>query len=142
MRKIATVYIGVMILLLATAVIRIQHFNEDKDINVFDEIQASPCAKFECNDNSNETIYITSEILSISASVSSLCIVDGGMPIDQWLYRITFNCNEIYLNAKEIVLVVGPNSMSINGVLYTTPDEVPFENIIRFFDAKYKHFSE
>ena len=142
MRKITTVYIGVALLLVVAVVLLVQHMNRDRDINVFEEIQASQCAKFECYENAQEIIYITSEIRTISTSGSSLYIVKGGEPIGQWLYRITFNCNEINLNGKEIVLVVGSDSMSINGELYTSPEGVSFERIISFFEAKYEYFHE
>ena len=142
MRKSVIIYLGAGLLLLVAVTMLVPHINSRRNFNVFDEIQASQCAKFECNENANEVVYITSEIRTISASVSSLDLVKGGKSIDKWLYRITFNCNEISINGHEIVVVIGPDSMSINGELYTSPGGVSFESIVSFFEAKYKYFCE
>ena len=118
MRKSVIIYLGVGLLLLVAVTMLVPHINSRRNFNVFDEIQSSQCAK------------------------CSLDLFKGGKSIDKWLYRITFNCNEISINGHEIVVVIGPDSMSINGELYTSPGGVSCDSTVRFFDAKSKYFCE
>ena len=142
MRNRRLIFIGMVlifwVLIIATGLVYCQKSDPDSDI--FEEILWASCAKFESWDTES-SIYITSEIRTISASASSLMLIKCDKQIDQWLYRITSNCREITISGHEIVVMVGPESLSINGELYTTPDGVPFEKVVEYFAAKYKYFS-
>lgn len=56
-------------------------------------------------------------------------------------YRLTFDPAPAVKNAGEKVVLTGEESLSINGRLYSTPEEVPFEQVVEVFDGKFEYFS-
>ena len=38
-------------------------------------------------------------------------------------------------------MLIGEEPLSINGRLYSTPEEVPFEQVVEVFDGKFEYFS-
>ncbi len=141
MSKRRLIFTGAVFILGVLLIVAILNHRKKHDpgSGSFEEILWAPCAKFESRDV-EDGIYITSEIRTISVSFASLDLIKCDKPIDQWLYRITFNCNEINPNGQEIVVIVGSESLSIDGELYTTPDGVPFKSVVEFFTEKYNYF--
>lgn len=78
----------------------------------------------------------------LSNPFSSLDLIESDIPVTDWIYRITFNCAELFQNNKnyEIVVLIGDNAMSIDGESYCTPENVPFESVVELFASKYQYF--
>jgi|GEM_PF-6694821 len=112
---------------------------EEKDEDMISKIFDSPAAKFEYA-GSDEVIYITSDIKTLSNTFASLDVIESKQPVSEWIYRITFNCKELVTNGEEIVVLIGSESLSINGENYSTPEGVPFENVVELFASKYNYF--
>ena len=104
-----------------------------------EEIQRSPCAKFEYRDSETDGIFVTGEISSLSSYFPSVILEETSDVITDWIYRITFNCKEIYTGGDEIVVLVAENGLSINGTAYTTPEGTPFSDVVDAIAAKYKY---
>lgn len=119
-----------------------KELHSEDDISPISKIGEAVCAKFECNGNSMDEIFITSEIKTLSNVFSSLDIEKVDKTVSEWVYRITFNCTELYPDAQEIVVLIGNDAMLINGESYSTPETVPFKSVVDIFDSKYKFFSE
>lgn len=105
-------------------------------------IGESPCAKFEYSGSKDGTLFITSEIKTLSNTFLSIDLEKSDRTVSDWIYRITFNCRELVIGGQEIVVLIGPNTMSINGETYCTPENVPFKGIVELFDSKYKFFAD
>lgn len=137
------IIIGTILFLLTGLVIYMSIFyHSDTEENFFAQIQESPCAKFEyCNDLPHP-IYITSEIFMLSSIFPSLVLEESNYNVEPWVYKITFNCGELISNSKEIVVLVGEKCMSINGEIYSTPEEIPFKSVVDLFKSKYAYFSD
>ena len=104
-----------------------------------EEIQRSPCAKFEYRDSGTDGIFVTGEISGLTSYFLSVILEEGGEPVTDWIYRITFNCKEIYTGDDEIVVLIGEKGLSINGTAYTTPREVSFSSVVDAIAAKYQY---
>ena len=111
---------------------------KEEEIDVFEQIRLSPCAKFESSEHPENVLYITSEIMIL---FPSLAIVEEEGEIGEWLYRITFNCKELYQGDHEIVVIIGSQGMSIDGVRYSSAKGASYDEIINVFEVKYKYFS-
>lgn len=123
-------------------------FKDKKDVpqyDVFERIWHSPCIKFEkfSDDGTQyEPIIITSETLNLRDFFCSLRIVEGDTPIGDVLYKITFNCKEIMLNDEEIIILVGKQALSIDGVIYVPEDGVVYKGIKDAIHGKWKYFDK
>jgi len=121
-------------------------FKDKKDVpqyDVFERIWHSPCIKFEkfSDDGTQyEPIIITSETLNLRNFFCSLRIVEGDTPIGDVLYKITFNCKEIMLNDEEIIILVGKQALSIDGVIYVPENGVLYKDIKDAIHGKWKYF--
>lgn len=71
-----------------------------------------------------------------------LGLVECDIPVSDWQYRVTYNCNEICTNCQEIVVLVGDGSLSIDGVLYTSKPELPFQKVLEYFRDKYAYYRQ
>lgn len=69
-------------------------------------------------------------------------MVECDIPVSDWQYRVTYNCNEICPTCQEIVVLVGDRSLSIDGVLYTSKPELPFEKVLEYFRDKYAYYCQ
>lgn len=132
------IYIAMVMLSISAMLIWFQHSGETNEKSVMSEIENAVCAKFESHDT---VVYITSEMRIISTTFSSLDLVESGGEVSEWLWKITFNCNEIAPDSKEIIVEIGQTAISINGVVYTTPNDVPFEKILDIIRAKFEYFN-
>lgn len=142
-KKYILCVIPISILLIATVWCLIINFRPKQKESPIQKIGESPCAKFECRNSKEDGILISSEIFLLSNTFSSLDLVESEIPVTDWLYRITFNCAELFQNNRdnEIVVLIGDNAMSIDGKSYCTPEDVPFESVVELFDSKYKYFA-
>ena len=104
-----------------------------------EEIQRSPCAKFEYRDSGADGIFVTGEIFGLTSYFPSVILEESSEEITDWIYRITFNCSEIYTGDDEIVVLIGENGLSINGTAYTTPGGAPFSSVVETIAAKYEY---
>ena len=109
---------------------------------IFDKINNSPCAKFESAEDKGRNIIITSEIKTLSEAFMSLDLVESNekLNLEQWIFKITFNCREKMINGSEIVVLIGNNGMSINDINFVTHETVPFEKVVELFKSKYQYF--
>lgn len=104
-------------------------------------ITRSAAARFEKNGSPERTVLVESQILALSWTFSSLRLEESDIPVGEWIYRITFDPAPAVKNAGEKVVLTGEESLSINGRLYSTPEEVPFEQVVEVFDGKFEYFS-
>ncbi len=132
-----------VILLIAVIIVIISMFkaSRENEISVFDRIERSQCAKFECCTDNSEPILIINEIVLLSKSIPSIALERSDKDIGEPLYRITFNCKEITVKGIEIEVIVGKNAISIDGVVYSVPEGVLYKDVIDLFKMKYKYFS-
>ncbi len=115
------------------------------DEDVFEKIYKSPCAKFESlreKDKAVGPIIIDSSIRTLSGFVSTLPLKECNDDIGDVVYRITFNCKEKCGDMDEIVVLVGKNAVSINGVVYGAETKLAYKEIKDIFDSKWDCFSK
>lgn len=142
MRKVFFICSSVVILILLFVIAwNVQQQSLDNEVSLINEIAQSTCAKFEYCKSADNGILITSEIKTLSNVFLTLDIISSNIPVSEWIYKITFNCNEISLDNQEIVVLIGDKSMSINGVVYSCPDPILFDNIVDIFASKYNYFA-
>lgn len=139
MRKRLLLFIAVGLAAVALSAVYIVSHRE-KPLSHSEQVKAeiynSPCAKFETPDSQ---LYVTGEILTLKGYFSSVMLIESNEEVTDWRYRITFNCNEIAVNAREIVVLVGDNAMSIDGVSYTTPG---YSDLVETVRSKYDYLSK
>ena len=82
---------------------------------------------------------ITSEIDSLDTFDSLLLKPSDNKFDGNWIYRITFNPTEYSKNTKEVVILFGEESVSINGKTYIG-DGVPYSEILNWVSGKYDFF--
>lgn len=141
MRKIISMCsVALLILLLAIGWDLKKEYQTEQNKPPLDRIGEAACAKLEYSGLNGKELLITSEIKTLSNVFLSLDIVNSDKPVSEWIYRITFNCEELSLNSEEIVVLIGSSSMSINGENYSTPENIPFENVVDIFASKYEYF--
>lgn len=141
MRKIISMCsVALLILLLAIGWDLKKEYQTEQNKPPLDRIGEAACAKLEYSGPNGKELLITSEIKTLSNVFLSLDIVNSDKPVSEWIYRITFNCEELSLNSEEIVVLIGSSSMSINGENYSTPENIPFENVVDIFASKYEYF--
>lgn len=136
------VAISISALMLATAFYFI--FFEEKKEDYSRPLCFSYCAKFEyAGEADGGYKVVTSEIYSLGSLVDSL--LENAEELDSqfsedWIYRITFDWRGLVLNGREIVVLVGENSMEIDGRNYDLGEEVDFAGVVRNFRDKYDYF--
>lgn len=141
MRKLITVCsVVIVVFVLAIGWNLIKENKAKEDVSPTIKIGDATCAKFEYSRSKNNSLFITSEIKTLSNVFLSLDIVDSEKTVSDWIYRITFNCKELTLGEQEIVVLIGADAMSINGENYCTPENIPFESVVDIFDSKYEYF--
>lgn len=98
------------------------------------------CAYFEYADEENKGIkVITSEIDQFD-SLNSMILeeAESGFTGD-WIYRITFNPEELMKDSQEIIVLINKESISINGNNYIHKNEPGA--ILNWAKSKYEYFS-
>lgn len=132
------------LVLVVLVIIHVVGIKDETEKDVFFQISEAPCAKFEYINELEHPLYITSEIKTLSMMFESLVLVKGDIVKydEKWIYRIVFNCKELIANSSEIVVLVGENNMWINDVVYTTPEPIEFDTIVRVIRSKYDFFSD
>lgn len=141
-KTVAVCSIVILVLGVAIGWWLIKENQAKQEASLIDKIAEAPCAKFESCDPNDKCLFITSEIKTLSDAFSSLNIVDSEKSVSDWIYRITFNCNELVVDGEEIVVLIGTDAMSINGESYCTPEGVPFESVVELFESKYNYFAD
>jgi len=139
-KTIAMLSIVILVLVFAVGWNLITDRQAKQDTSLFTKIGEASCAKFESSNPKDNSLFITSEIKTLSNAFLSLDIVNSENTVTDWIYRITFNCTELTTGGQEIVVLIGANAMSINGENYCTPDNIPFESVVDIFDSKYEYF--
>lgn len=108
-----------------------------------EQIAAAICAKFESSEpGSRVFLFYHAEAMFLAGFVYGLDLVECDIPVSDWQYRVTYNCNEICPTCQEIVVLVGDRSLSIDGVLYTSKPELPFEKVLEYFRDKYAYYCQ
>lgn len=108
-----------------------------------EQIAAASCAKFESSEpDSRVFLFYWAEGKPLADFVYGLDLVECDIPVSDWQYRVTYNCNEICTNCQEIVVLVGDRSLSIDGVLYTSKPELPFQKVLECFRDKYASYRQ
>lgn len=108
-----------------------------------EQIAAAICAKFESSEpGSRVFLFYHAEAMFLAGFVYGLDLVECDIPVSDWQYRVTYNCNEICPTCQEIVVLVGDRSLSIDGVLYTSKPELPFQKVLEYFRDKYAYYCQ
>lgn len=113
--------------------------------DVFERIRLSPCVKFEKISDVGthyEPMISNSGTLTLGDFFSSLLITEGDSAIGDVLYKITFNCREVMPNGEEIIILVGKQALSIDGVIYVPEDGVVYKGIKDAIHGKWKYFDK
>lgn len=101
-------------------------------------VSQSTTATFEYSGDTGYKL-ITSEIGKLHSFDSiNLELCDDEF-VGGWIYRIVFNPNEYLHNNKEVVLLFGESSVSINGKNYKGAG-VPYSEILNWASIKYDYF--
>lgn len=141
MKKIITVCsIVILVLMLAIGWNLIKERQAKQETSPITKIGEATCAKFEYSRSKDKSFFVTSEIKTLSNVFLSLDIVNSEKTVSDWIYRITFNCEELTLGEQEIVVLIGANAMSINGENYCTSENISFESVVDIFDSKWEYF--
>lgn len=142
MRKFLPVF--VFLLLFALSLFGLYWKNQYKpQLSKQEQIAAAICAKFESSEpGSRELLLYQAETKPLADFVYGLDLVECDIPVSDWQYRVTYNCNEICTNCQEIVVLVGDRSLSIDGVLYTSKPELPFQKVLEYFRDKYAYYCQ
>lgn len=140
MRKILPVF--VFLLLFVLSLFGLYWKNQYKpQLSKQEQIEAASCAKFESSEpDSRVFLFYWAEGKPLADFVYGLDLVECDVPVSDWQYRVTYNCNEICPTCQEIVVLVGDRSLSIDGVLYTTKPELPFQKVLEYFRDKYAFY--
>lgn len=98
------------------------------------------CAKFDYrSDNGIQSKIIMSEIKNVTNFFQSLDLEKIASPSDNsdedWIFRITFNCNEICINCDEVLVLVTSSYVKIEDEYYTVNG-----NFLHFLDNTYALF--
>jgi len=142
MRKWVVSSLAIIASLLVIGFIISKEHHSNSEVSTINKIVDAPCAKFEMNGNSDNVVFVSSEIKTLTNVFATLDIVKTDNEVSSdWIYRITFNCDELSPAEEEIIVLIGPDVMLINGEKYGTPNNVPFESIVDLFASKYEYFS-
>ena len=104
-----------------------------------EKIWHSPAAKFEYRNSETDGIIVSGEILGLTSYFASVLLEETDEEVTDWIYRITFNCKEMCINMEEIVVLIGENALSVDGVAYTVPEGASFSSLVDDMSAKYKY---
>ena len=108
-----------------------------------EQIAAATCAKFESSEpGSRELLLYQAEAKLLADFVYGLDLVECDIPVSDWQYRVIYNCNEICPTCQGIVVLVGDRSLSIDGVLYTSKPELPFQKVLEYFRDKFAYYRQ
>lgn len=142
MRKFLPVF--VFLLLFALSLFGLYWKNQYKpQLSWQEQIEAAICAKFESSEpGSRVFLFYHAEAMFLAGFVYGLDLVECDIPVSDWQYRVTYNCNEICPTCQEIVVLVGDRSLSIDGVLYTSKPELPFQKVLEYFRDKYAYYHQ
>ena len=115
---------------------------KSESLDYAQKITHAICAKFEFNGETDDGYkIITSETPVLTRFFDNVILIPQDTPFNEdWIYRITFNWNEIAKGSPEIIVLIGKASISIDGDNYTTEDGVPFSAVLNNFAGKYKYF--
>ncbi len=104
-------------------------------------VSNSTVAKFEyINEVDIGYKLITSEIATLHTFDSlSLKKSDTDEEFD-WIYRITFNPNDILKNGTEIVILFGEDKVSVNGKNYEPSNKENITSVLEWASSKYSFF--
>lgn len=140
MRKILPVF--VFLLLFVLSLFGLYWKNQYKpQLSKQEQIEAASCVKLESGEADSRALLIY-EAKPLADFVSGLDLVECDIPVSEWQYRVTYNCSEICPTCQEIVVLVGDRSLSIDGVLYTSKPELPFEKVLEYFRDKYAYYCQ
>ena len=142
MRKILPVF--VFLLLFVLSLFGLYWKNQYRpELSKQEQIEAAICAKFESSEpGSRVFLFYHAEAMFLAGFVYGLDLVECDIPVSDWQYRVTYNCNEICPTCQEIVVLVGDRSLSIDGVLYTSKPELPFQKVLEYFRDKYAYYRQ
>ncbi len=73
---------------------------------------------------------ITSEVSSLYAFDDLALIPSNDNSTFDWIYRIVFNPTETVKDGKEITVLFGAETVSINGTNYNAADETDYSDIL------------
>ncbi len=113
--------------------------NDRNEIELWPEDAAISCARFEYAGDNGGYKLITSEIAQFNSLRNMNLIPAEGELTDDVIYRLILNWNGIATEAEEYIILVGENSLSVNGQLYQ-PDGFDFSEILSYFEGKYEYF--
>ena len=107
-----------------------------------EEISSSPCVTLECSGD-EESVLVESDVFSITSYFTGLDLVESEQKVTQWTYRVTFNSKPVVLGDDEVVVLVGEDSLSIDGHCYTaSADGVSIAGVRDYLDMKYSYYKD
>lgn len=109
----------------------------DNAADVMDLIGSAPAVKLEYAEG-DDSVLCTSDIRLTQIATLEIEASDQNAP-EEWIYRFTFYPNEICPKDREIVVLFGTSSMSIDGVCYTPRAGVPYSALLEWAQGQYEY---
>lgn len=109
------------------------------DAGLWPEDAVISCARFEYAGDKGGYKLITSEIAQFDSLRSMDLIPTEGDFAGDIVYRLILNWDGIIKDATEYTILVGKDSLSVNGKLYKA-DGYDFSKVLDYFEGKYQYF--
>ena len=114
---------------------------EDPLTTFTEQIAQSVGVRLEARNDPQSILLWEKSYMSSLPYFSSLVEYDQPVSEDDWLYKVTFNPREIMFQndlSHEIIVLVGPEALSIDGVSFTATNG-SYPQIVKWFENKYQY---
>jgi len=128
--------ISMILLLLAAGTFTYLYLNRPPDD--FELIANSDTLKIESCYEDDQPLFTNSSFLMRSCLTALNVIPCDAPPPSDWIYKLTFNYDPITPQDNEVVVLIGPDHLTINGNGYTTPEGVDFYDIVETIGMLYE----
>lgn len=110
----------------------------DNAADVMDLIGSAPAVKLECAEGNDSVLY-TSNVLTLTRITTLEIEASDQNAPQEWIYRFTFYPHEICPKDREIIVLFGTSSMSIDGVCYVPKSGVPYSAPLEWAQGQYEY---
>lgn len=108
--------------------------------SLMETILSAPVVKLEYADQSDhQQVFVDNTGSTASIADMNIHSSQNGFS-EEWLYRFTYNPCEKVRGGQEIVMLLGPTSMEIDGTTYTPGDGVAYDAILDWAEGVYNFY--
>ena len=133
---------ALLIVSLIRAIMMNKGFVSDYEYSFGRDVMRARGAVFEKKDVA-EAVVLKYDMFNFQASMSCLAVESVKVSpfnehdADSWLYRFVFNPDELNVGGPRIEFLLYDDFLLINGMPFTTSDDIPFSSLIEQFDTLY-----